>query len=224
MKLSILFLVMTAFLLNAISCHSETFVNYSNCVQGSGILKTESRNLAEFNSIETDGAFTVKIACQSANQSLKVTADDNLLKHIVTRLKGSTLQITTNKPLCTQNDMVVEIAMKDLTNMTSSGSTDISVAKVNNREFSLKMEGAGSADISGRTDSFKARMSGSAELKAQEFKAKNVNLKIEGASEANVYAQDKLNVTVEGVGDVNYYGNPKEVVKEIMGVGSINKM
>lgn len=223
MKLPILLLVMTAFVLNAASCFSETVV-YSNCVQGSGSLKTENRNLAVFNAIETDGAFTVKIACQSTKQSLTITADDNLLKHIVTRLKGSTLQITTSKPLCTQNDIVVEISMQDLVSLASSGSTDISIVKINNRAFTLKMEGAGNADIVGRTESFNARLSGSAELKAKDFKARSVTLTIDGASEADVYAQDKLNVKVEGVGDVNYYGNPKDVVKEILGVGSINKM
>lgn len=223
MKLSILLLVTSILLLNAVSCHSGTVV-YSNCVQGSGSLKTESRNLAEFNAIETDGAFTVKVACQNSRQSLKVSADDNLLKHIITRLKGNTLQITTNKPLCTQNDILVEIDMKDLVSIASSGATDISIVKVHNRDFNLKMEGSGNVDISGRTDSFKARMFGSAELKAKEFKAKSVTLTIDGASQADVYAQDKLDVKVEGVGDVNYYGNPKEVNKEIMGVGSINKM
>ena len=46
---------------------------------------------------------------------------------------------------------------------------------------------------------------------------------IEGLGNANVNVSEKLEATISGAGNLTYKGNPKEIIKEKSGLGSINQ-
>jgi len=191
-------------------------------VEGNGIAKTENRNVSAFSNVEVDGAFDVYVECRK-KQKLEVSGDSNILPHIITRIKGNTLQITTSKTICPKKLLEVRISADNIEKVTASGAVDLSISGVDNNKLDLEIGGAGDIKASGKTKNFRVDVSGSGDLKAKDLKAENVEVSINGAGNAIVNASKKLNAEINGAGDITYYGNPKEVIQEISGAGDIIK-
>lgn len=197
---------------------------YQDCEHGNGRAKTESRVMPEFNLLEASGAFEIRVVAGQNKQTVKVTADENILPLIATVLQGNKLVIYPEKPICTDMDIIVEITMGSLVALVSSGSDNVKVQGLNNRKFSMVMSGSSDVELSGNSFTLDADISGAGDLDARSLKTKETILNISGTGTANVHATEKLKVSIVGVADVNYFGNPKQIEKEIIGVGNINQM
>lgn len=191
-------------------------------VEGNGIAKTENRNVPAFSSVEVDGAFNVYVECRK-KQKVEVSGDSNILPHIITKIKGSTLQITTSKTICPKKLLEVKVSADNIEKVTVSGAVDLSISGVDNNKLDIQVDGAGDIKASGKTKSFKVDISGSGDLKAKDLKAENVEVSVNGAGNAVVNASRRLKAEINGAGDITYYGNPKEVIQEISGAGDIIK-
>src|SRR5712692_2201500 len=87
-------------------------------VHGSGVRKTEKRDLPAFTSIETSGAFEVEVTCQKP-ASFEIEADDNLLPLIETEVTGGVLRVTTTKHYSSRGGIVLRIAIPSLESVRS---------------------------------------------------------------------------------------------------------
>src|SRR5260221_13662487 len=65
-------------------------------VRGSGVRKTEQRDLPAFNAIDTSGAFEVEVVCQKP-ASFEIEADDNIVPLVQTEVRGGVLHVITTK-------------------------------------------------------------------------------------------------------------------------------
>jgi hypothetical protein len=191
-------------------------------VEGNGIAKKEMRKVDNFSSVQVDGAFNVYIECRK-KQSLELSGDSNILPNIITRVKGNTLQITTNKTICPKVLLEVRISADNIEKATASGAVDLSISGVNNSNLEIEIDGAGDIKAEGKTKNFRINVLGSGDVKAKDLKAENVEVSVNGAGNAIVYASRKLKAEVNGAGDITYYGNPKEVSEDISGAGDIIK-
>ena len=77
-------------------------------VRGSGVRKTEKRDLPAFTSIETNGAFEVEVTCQKP-ASFEIEADDNLLPLVETEVKGGVLRVTSTKHYSSRGSIALRI-------------------------------------------------------------------------------------------------------------------
>ena len=59
-----------------------------NSVAGSGISKSETRELEEFSRISLAGSATVIVTCGESEQAFDVTTDDNILELLETVVEG----------------------------------------------------------------------------------------------------------------------------------------
>ena len=194
----------------------------SGCEEGSGVRKSEKRDVSSFDSVSFDGAFDVTIALQKP-RGIEVSGDDNIVPHIITEVKGHTLHVTSRKSICSKIGLRVHISNDDIQKIIADGSSDISVSNVNNREFTVHINGAGDFRASGKTGAFVASISGSGNVNARQLQADEVDISIDGAGDAAVYASGKLTASIDGAGSIAYYGDPREVVKNISGAGDIEK-
>ncbi len=193
-----------------------------NGVEGNGIDKSEKRNVPKFSSVEVDGAFNVYIECQK-KQSIEIRGDSNILPQIITRVKGNTLQITSNRTICPKKILEVKVSAENIDRVSISGAVDLSISGVNNNNLEFEINGAGDLKASGKTKNMKIDVSGSGDIKAKELKAENVDVAVNGAGNAVVNASQKLKAEINGAGDITYYGNPREVIKNVSGAGDIIK-
>src|SRR5437660_12915469 len=82
-------------------------------VHGSGVRKTEKRDLPAFNAIETSGAFEVNVDCQKP-ASFELEADDNLLPLVETEVRDGVLRVRTTRGYSSSGGIVLRIAVPDL--------------------------------------------------------------------------------------------------------------
>lgn len=205
--------------------NTGVIVTDGGCVHGNGVSKTVERKAADISILETSGAYDIRIRSGTAAQQLiKITGDANLLPLIVTSPQSNKLVIYTEKSICTEMGITIEMHVASLDALVSSGSDTIKVKGINSNRFVLDMGGSSDIELSGVTSTLDATISGAGELKAKDLKTKETLLNISGSSTVNVYATERLKVDIIGVADVNYFGHPKKIEKEIHGVGDLNQM
>lgn len=191
-------------------------------VQGSGVRKSETRDLPAFKSIETNGAFEVQVTCQQA-ASFELEGDDNLLPLIKTEVRNGVLNIYNDGSYTAKKAIVARIAVPDLEAISSTGAADIHVAKVKNDQLTISWKGAGRIEAAGETKFVNISSTGAGKIDAGRLSAERANVSVTGAAQVDVYASQQLDVTVSGVGQVTYGGNPSVVNKSVSGLGSVNK-
>ncbi|MFO7557820.1 MAG: head GIN domain-containing protein [Desulfobacterales bacterium] len=192
------------------------------CIEGNGITTKEQRQVPPFGEIDINGAFDVAIQDQKKNK-ITVTADKNLLPHIITRVKSGKLYVFSDRSICTTSKLHIDIDNDDIKKIQSSGANDISVSGVKSDRLEIEMDGAGDINLSGKTKLFIVNLSGATDMDAENLRAETVQISLSGAGDATIYASKKLDATVSGSGTVNCSGNPQEIIKKITGAGELNE-
>ena len=209
----------TAVLLTlALSC---VFVLSACGVRGSGVRKTEKRDLPTFTSIETTGAFEVEVTCQKA-ATFEIEADDNLLPLIETEVKGGVLRVTTTKHYSSRAGITLRIAIPNLESVRSTGAGKFHILDLKNDTFRVDSTGAATVVAEGQSKSVEISSTGAGKIDAHNLRANKADVRVTGAAAVEVNASDELDVTVSGAGRVVYIGNPK-VNKNVSGAGQVTK-
>ena len=190
-------------------------------VIGSGVRQTEKREVRPFTSLSTEGAFEIEVVCQK-EQSLEVDADDNVLVRITTEVTNNVLHIRRNGVLSLQEPVKVRITVPNLEGLHASGAGTIKISQLNNERFEIDVNGAPRVRVSGVTKVAEIETNGAAEIDAHRLRAESAVVESNGASRVQVYASDKLQVTISGPSHVVYGGEP-EVSKTINGPGSLER-
>lgn len=191
-------------------------------VRGNGKVTTSEREIANFTEIELGGAYCVDIKVGD-KPSLSISGEENILRYIRTHVEGDKLIIDTKKNISPRKEIRIKITVPRLESIESSGACEVYAENISSDRFKLDISGAGSVELNGRADKVEIDISGAASLQAKNLKAKSLYVSLSGASSADVFASEYLDVSVSGVGSVTYYGNPKDVKKDVSGVGSITK-
>jgi len=190
-------------------------------VRGSGVRKTEQRDLPGFNAIETSGAFDVEVTCQKP-ASLEIEADDNIVPLVQTDVRGGVLYVSTTKSYSSSGGIKLRITVPDLASVKSTGAGKFNIAGVKNDKFEIRSTGAATVVAAGQSKSVKISSTGAGKIDAHELRASDADVSVTGAAGVDVYATDELDVTVSGAGRVTYSGNPK-VNKKVSGAGQVIK-
>lgn len=190
-------------------------------VHGSGVRKTEKRDLPAFTSIETTGAFEVNVTCQKS-VSFEIEADDNILPLVKTEVRDGVLHVTTTKGYSSTAGVMVRVNVPNLTGVKSTGAGKFHVSDVKNDNFEIESMGAATVTASGQSKALKINSTGAGEIDAHDLRAQKADVTVTGAAGVEISASDELDVTVSGAGRVVYSGNPK-VTKHVSGAGQVTK-
>jgi len=213
-------------------------------INGSGNVVTENRTVTVFTGIELQCSANVYFT-QGDAQSVKVEAEDNIIKHITTEVKNDELIVSTDgKDFSSHEQINVYVTVKDLClleltgsgnmigkshvncdNMTLhiSGSGDIK-ADVRSLTMKMKLSGSGNLDVSGTATSTDIRIAGSGNVNAQNLQTMSSAVSISGSGQSTINASEQLNVSITGSGDVHYIGEPQKLKTNITGSGSVTKI
>jgi hypothetical protein len=234
------FVVISAALLSAGLAHAAT-------VTGSGKTATETRNVAEFQAIGVSGSMDLAVR-QGPQQSLQLTADDNLLPLLETVVEngknGATLQVRwkPGQNIYTRSNVLVTVVLPKLSAVglsgsgdakvdsfntpslaiSVSGSGDVSLPSLNTDELSVRISGSGDVRGDGKATKLNISVAGSGDVRLADLRADDVSVRIAGSGDAAVQAQKTLDVSVAGSGDVTYTG-AATVKKSVAGSGSVTK-
>ncbi len=215
-------------------------------VAGSRVIDTETRPLGGVTSI--DAIYPAEITIQQGTEeSITITADDNLLPQISTEVGGGTLTISSNernwnRRVNASQSVEIVVTVTDLqeVNIRTAGSVHVTGLSGDQLEIrvdgagsielddlhlsrlSLDMNGAGSVTASGSADELKAEIDGLGSLNAVELSTQTAEVHISGLGSADVSVAQELTVRIDGAGSVSYHGSPV-VHQQIDGIGSVNK-
>lgn len=218
--------------------------SWGKSVAGSGVIKSESRNVTGFTSISLSVPAKTQII-QGDSEGLTIETDDNLLPLIETVVDGSSLKIrlTDRNGSISTRTLKIVINAKNVEALSVAGSGDLHAAKLKSAKLktsiagwgdmkiesldvdtlSVSIAGSGNFAAGGKANSVDIKIAGSGDLKIAKLEASAVKVSVSGSGDATVWAKDSLTVSVAGSGDVKYYGDAK-VSKSVAGSGSVKRL
>ncbi|MFI5263202.1 MAG: head GIN domain-containing protein [Candidatus Kapaibacterium sp.] len=191
-----------------------------NIVHGSGKMASEKRPLTGFTGIEAGGAVDLEVS-QSDSYSVEVTADDNILHKITTRVENGTLKIEMPEMDFFDNSTVhVKVSLPKLSALELAGASHGVAKNIKTDKLDLEVSGASKMIITGTAAELNTEVSGASKLDAKELITDNAVVECAGASKATVHANTSLKIEAAGASKVIYSGSAK-VTEESSGASSI---
>ncbi|MES2428648.1 MAG: head GIN domain-containing protein [Bacteroidota bacterium] len=206
----------------------------------------EDRHLTGFHAVNVSGSFDV-IITQGSTESVRVEAPADVIREVLTDVKGGTLNIYNKNHVSWGNifgnkKIVVYVSIKDVTGISLTGSGDVSFkgginannlriqltgsgdlgGRVNAKYLEGSVTGSGDVKLSGHADDQKVNVTGSGDYTAGDLTTINTMVSVGGSGDAAVNASESLKASVTGSGDIHYSGHPKNVAKSKTGSGDIN--
>lgn len=222
-------------------------INFSacrfNCVHGSGNSKSETRKVEDFDKISISGGYKVTLV-QDSSRTVKITADDNLLKYIKVEVDGSRLKIYSRRSFCNTGELTLNIGIRNLEELKASGGVEIiGDGKINTKDLRLKLSGAtkvtmdlnaahlttsgsGATEINlkGQASSHDVDLSGDGNVSALDFVVGDYNIQTSGMGNCQINVLHTLSVHSSGASEVKYRGNPSSVSNDKSGASSVEKI
>jgi hypothetical protein len=180
------------------------------------------RDLPEFTSIVSRGAFSLTVTA-GQKQSVEVSADDNFLPSVVTRVQGKELRITLPEKshLGTNDKVRITIRMPQLDRFSMEGVGSTTLHDMVGERLQIDYQGVGLLRADGKVQKLVVRAEGVGSIQAKDLKAQYVDADLQGVGSVTVRASDTLNAKLGGIGSLTYYGNPPNVLKTVGGLGSV---
>ena len=191
-------------------------------IQGSGVVRSETRDVSGFDGIALvgSGQATIRVADE---ESVIVEAEDNLLPHLRTRVEGTRLVLDADRNISPTRPIVYRITMKRLDHLSISGSGDIEATGIRGDELVVSISGSGDMKVEGEVRDARFRISGSGLIDAERLSSERATATISGSGDMTIGPARAINAHVSGAGSVRYKGSPS-VTSQISGAGSISPM
>ena len=212
-------------------------------ITGEGPVQSETRNASDFKKIDLDISGDVEFT-QSANYSVEVVAQQNLLSHILTDVRGSKLHIHSEDNLRSHERILVRVSAPTLEGlsvggsgnirimspiqaekmeMNISGSGGISATQSDFVHLEASISGSGGLELGGKADKVELSVSGSGEVNARQMSVRALHAGVSGSGNITADITETLDAEVSGSGSVLYSGSPT-VNSSVSGSGSVKKM
>jgi len=191
-------------------------------VHGSGVIKTDTRQLDSFEVIKSKGSIDldVKIGPQYA---VVVEADENLFGVIRTEVSGGALVVDSKGSWSSKHGTVVHVTLPKLTAIGVDGSGDVRLSGFSGDKLGVKIEGSGDVVGNGHVQNLHVVIEGSGDADLEKLDADDVQVRIDGSGDASVTAEKTLDITIHGSGDVTWRGNAPQANSQVYGSGDIVK-
>ncbi len=217
--------------------------NLGNGIKGSGNTTTETRTVnQDFKKVEVSSGIEVVIE-QSNNKSITVEIDDNLQKHIITKVENGVLIIESDESYNTDKSPVVTVKMPVIEGLAStSGSTiksqntlmtnNLNVKSSSGSEIEIMVEAdnltlestsGSSISTSGKALKLETTSSSGSEINAEKLLANEVIAQATSGSSTEVFPILSLKAKASSGSSVDYHKEPKTISKEETSGGSVSK-
>lgn len=189
-------------------------------IRGSGVEASDERQVSPFTGIDLKGSPDIMVTIGEP-LSVEVTADDNLLEVIETRVADDTLFIGSKESYSSRIGVKIKIVVPSLEKVVITGSGDISVTGLNGGLFEARVSGSGDIDAGGAVDSVEAVVTGSGTVDLDGLEAHRGVARVTGSGDIYLNVDESLDATVTGSGDIRYRGGAEDVDTSVTGSGDI---
>ncbi len=218
-------------------------IDLGNGINGSGNVIKEKRTLTEtFTKIEVNRG--IEVIVEQANETeIEVEADDNIIKHITTKVENNVLVITTDESINSSDSQTVRVKMPTITSIEStSGSnikskntlrgTQLKVDSNSGSEIELQLEydavtaestSGSEISLTGKALKLDTSSSSGSEINADNLISNTIVCDASSGSSTSVHPLLSLKAKASSGSSINYKGNPKTVNEEESSGGDISK-
>lgn len=189
---------------------------------GSGVLRSEPREVPPFHSVRSRGSFDVRIRVGEP-QSLTISGDDNLLGLVSSEVHDGRLTLEMHSGNYNpRRPLKVEAVVAELKAVELIGSGDLEVEGVDTSDFEARICGSGDMQIQGRTESLVAQISGSGDMDFDDLQAQKAWVSVSGSGDMRLFVSGELSGSVTGSGDVRCRGGAEVESFSSRGSGSLD--
>ena len=194
-------------------------------VVGSGKVKIESRDVAEFHKVKISGAVDATIV-HGETMSVEISTDDNILPMVQTSVtKGGALLVRTagGRNYDVQTPIQVKITMPVCDSIDVGGASTVAVNGFQQEELLSKCHGDSKLIVDSRIEHLDLIANGAADVHVDTFAVKTAAISLSGASQVAILANESIEGIAAGASNVTYRGNPKNVSIETSGVSNVRR-
>lgn len=220
------------------------FTSCDKVIQPSGNVTIEDHTFSGFDAIDISDAFTAFISLNADGESVRIEADDNIHQYIDVKMIGDRLYIGVEKnyningPATlraiigtnrTQEGLYISGASRMVVSDTlnaprcrieASGASQFE-GTVNVSELSANASGASFMDFSGSAGDANVDLSGASNMRGFDFTVADLDIRLSGASVAEVKVDDAIIVNASGASTLRYKGDGVIVDSDISGASSV---
>jgi len=209
---------------------------------GSGNIITQKRNISGFTGITVSEAIEAEI--KMGSPAVEVEADDNIMKFVVTEVRGNTLHIRLKDGVSLSNTHVkVNVSVLELTYIEANSSATVKVldviksngklvfhassaadidADVEAPEVEVEASSSGTVKLAGKTKNYTVQVNSAGSAKTKELLAENTRASANSGAVAHVHASVSLDAEANSGGGVKYTGGASVKANTNSG-GSVEK-
>ena len=213
-------------------------------VLGSGEVVTETRRVSGFTAVELSGIGTLVIE-QGSKESLKITAEDNILKYLKSSVYGKNLRLSVDDFISIEptKEIIYHLTVKNLERIEISGLGNIEIEALETSELDFEISGSGNAyignlqadslnlevsglgnvEIGGSVEDQRIKLSGAGNYDAEDLRSSEARIEISGTGKAVMWVEKELDVELSGMGNLGYYGSPI-LSTEMSGIGTVKSL
>ncbi|HUV29298.1 MAG: head GIN domain-containing protein [Anaerolineales bacterium] len=222
-------LLVAVLALATMACELSGILVENNVVsgeRGSGNVVEETRPISGVTGVDlaTIGNVIIEIG---EKESLRIEAEDNLMKYFETDIRGETLKISTNPStvnLRPTKPVYFFLTVKDLERVSISGSGDIQVPDLESGQFNVDIGGSGDINMGDLlADRLEINIGGSGDVSTGRVIVPSLRVKINGSGDITLMElkADDLSLNVNGSGNLRINdGNVGEQDIDINGSGN----
>ena len=187
---------------------------------GSGNPTSELRDVASFTKVSSEGVFEVNIV-QGETQSVEVTADDNVMRQVKTKVTNNELRLYLDGDRFNDISVIANITVPQLNGLNNSGIGNINAQNINVAgNMDIVNSGTAKITISGRAESLTVFNEGSGSFRGFDFMVNDATANNSGSGSIELFCNENLDATISGSGIIYFKGNPKVNVS-ISGSGQV---
>jgi hypothetical protein len=177
-------------------------------VTGSGILKTEEREVSEFTQVEVSGSLDV-IFKPAEVEGLTIEADDNILPLLEASVDSGILHLKIRDFTSINNATIhVTVFYRTLDAVVLNGPSSGTALEISQQKLSATLSGPANLTLGGVVDALTLNLSGPSSVKGFALTTQNTSANLSGATNAQITVEKTLTASLSGASTLTYQGDP----------------
>lgn len=211
-------------------------------VSGNGDVTREDRKAGDFSGLKVSTGIDVYLK-QTADESITVEADENLLEYIRTEIRDGILNIYTDVNIRSAERKRVYVTMDKIESIRTTSAGDVvgetpvrgdnlelSASSAGNinlevyaKELRVDISSSGDITLNGEVNILDASLSSAGDLNAYELKVREADVSASSAGDADISVSERLTARASSAGDINYRGDPKYIDAHSSSAGGVHR-
>lgn len=188
-------------------------------IVGSGNVITDSRPLAGYHAIDLNGVGRL-IVTQTGEESLTITADDNIVPLITSEVQDGRLTIADppNTNFQPSQLIVYRVTVSNLDAISISGVVNATVDGIVTADIAADIDGVTTLTLTGSVAHQRVSLEGVSTYLAEGLASETARMSGSGVMTAVLNVSNQLDGDVCGVGSISYVGAPTVLLRACPGI------